>query len=475
MALVNGEFYGASVVCASVLTHDPWVDPSSAVAPSRDVAEIRIGSAPDFPFDSLHRPGGSAYGYAHQGPLPSFPALRFGPDPVVGEPVHFVGYGGSAGSVPYALTTTGTVRKLATASDGTPIFTIRLQGAAVHGDSGSPVLDDQGEVVGLRMGQHAQSPLRVRDDARRAESGLPGARNARRVIPRIRSRPPHPARDEDLVGPPRRSRSRRAVPAGEREPGHTAAQGGAGMRSLDADAVARSASGRDFLAELGVRPIINAAGTYTRFGGMRMHREVVEAIAAVSAQCTRLDDVHRAVGARLAALLECEAAMVTSGAAAALLLGTAACIMEDDPERIRRLPDLTGLKRDVIIQRTHRFLYDHAVRACGVRLVEVDTRDDLERAITAQTAMLLFLNKARAPRPDLGGGIRRRGEQHDVPTMIDAAADVPPVDTLFAHTRMGLDIVAISGGKGLGGPQSAGLLLGRGDLGRGATEHGPVQ
>ncbi len=149
VALVNGEFYGASVVCASVLTHDPWVDPSSAVAPSRDVAEIRIGSAPDFPFDSLHRPGGSPYGYAHQGPLPSFPALRFGPDPVVGEPVHFVGYGGSAGSVPYALTTTGTVRKLATASDGTPIFTISLQGAAVHGDSGSPVLDNQGEVVGL--------------------------------------------------------------------------------------------------------------------------------------------------------------------------------------------------------------------------------------------------------------------------------------------------------------------------------------
>jgi len=149
VALVNGEFYGATVVCASVLTHDPWGDPSSPVEPSRDVAEIRLAPAPDFPFGSLHPPGLTPYGYAHQGPLPSFPALRFGPDPVVGEPVHFVGYGGSAGSIPYALSTAGTVQKIAAASDGTPIFTISLQGTAVHGDSGSPVLDDQGEVVGL--------------------------------------------------------------------------------------------------------------------------------------------------------------------------------------------------------------------------------------------------------------------------------------------------------------------------------------
>jgi S1-C subfamily serine protease len=149
VALVNGEFYGADVVCASVLTHNPWDNPSAAVAPSRDVAEIRLTSPPVFPFDSLHPPGVSTYGYAHQGPLPSFPALRLGSDPVVGEPVHFVGYGGSAGAVPYALTTAGTVRKVDTASDGTPIFTISLQGTAVHGDSGSPVLDERGEVVGL--------------------------------------------------------------------------------------------------------------------------------------------------------------------------------------------------------------------------------------------------------------------------------------------------------------------------------------
>jgi len=236
------------------------------------------------------------------------------------------------------------------------------------------------------------------------------------------------------------------------------------MRNLDTNAVSTRAPRRDVLAELGVRTVINAAGTYTKFGGMLMRPEVVDAIAAVSGRCARLEDVHAAVGARIAHLLECEAALVTSGAAAALMLGTAACITGDDPERIRRLPDLTGMKHEVVMQRAHRFLYDHAVRACGVRLVEVDTRDELERAITDQTALLLFLNKAapsgRIPAAEFIAVGKRRG----VPTMNDAAADVPPVDTLFAYTRMGFDLVAVSGGKGLGGPQSAGLLLGRRDL-----------
>jgi len=236
------------------------------------------------------------------------------------------------------------------------------------------------------------------------------------------------------------------------------------MRSRSTDAVARGTPSRDFFAELGVRPIINAAGTYTKFGGMLTHPEVVAAIAAASDRYARLEDVHLAVGARIAALLECEAALVTSGSAGALTLGTAACLTGEDPERIQRLPDLAGLKSEVVIQRAHRFLYDHAVRACGVRLVEVDTHDELERAITAQTAMLLFLNKAapsgRIPAAEFVAIGKRRG----VPTLNDAAADVPPVDNLFTYTRMGFDLVVFSGGKGLGGPQSAGLLLGRRDL-----------
>jgi len=236
------------------------------------------------------------------------------------------------------------------------------------------------------------------------------------------------------------------------------------MRNLDTNAVSTRAPRRDVLAELGVRTVINAAGTYTKFGGMLMRPEVVDAIAAVSGRCARLEDVHAAVGARIAHLLECEAALVTSGAAAALTLGTAACITGDDPERIRRLPDLTGLQHEVVMQRAHRFLYDHAVRACGVRLIEVDTRDELERAITDRTALLLFLNKAAPDGRIPAAEFVAVGKQRGVPTMNDAAADVPPVDTLFASTRLGFDLVAVSGGKGLGGPQSAGLLLGRRDL-----------
>ena len=222
--------------------------------------------------------------------------------------------------------------------------------------------------------------------------------------------------------------------------------------------------GGDGLAELGVRPIINAAGTYTKFGGMLPRPEVVDAMAAAAGRYARLEEVHGAAGARIAALLECEAALVTSGAAGALTLATAACLTGNDPERIRRLPDLGEPPREVVIQRAHRFLYDHAVRACGVRLVEVDTREELEHAITARTAMLLFLNKAapdgRISAPEFAAAGRRRG----VPTLNDAAADVPPVDTLFRYTRMGFDLVVCSGGKGLGGPQGAGLLLGRRDL-----------
>ena len=150
VALVGGEFYGASLVCASVLSHNPWTNPSSPVQLERDVAEIRLTAPPaNFPFGSLHMPGATSYGLPHQGPLPTFPALRFGKDPVVGQSVYFVGYGVTIGSSPFPASTAGIVRKIETASDGTPIFSMSLKGSAVRGDSGSPVFDTRGEVVGL--------------------------------------------------------------------------------------------------------------------------------------------------------------------------------------------------------------------------------------------------------------------------------------------------------------------------------------
>ena len=128
------------------------------------------------------------------------------------------------------------------------------------------------------------------------------------------------------------------------------------------------------------------------------------------------------------------------------------------------LPDLTGMKSEVIIQKSHRFGYDHAVRNCGVRMVEVETREDLERAVNDKTAMMLFYNNNNKEGRIQDEEFVQLGKKHGVPTLNDAAADVPPVDNLWKYTKMGFDLVAFSGGKGIRGPQSAGLLLGRKDL-----------
>src|SRR6266705_100931 len=223
-------------------------------------------------------------------------------------------------------------------------------------------------------------------------------------------------------------------------------------------------AGRDYFRELGVRPFINAAGTYTAMTASLMPPEVMAAINYAAKQFVMLDELHDRVGQRIATLLRCEAAMVTSGAASALTLGTAAVLTGTDRQKIVDLPNLAHMKGEAIIQKSHRFGYDHAVRNCGVRLVEVETREDLERAINNQTAMMLFYNnnntEGRIPDEEFA----RLGKKHGIPTLNDAAADVPPVDNLWKYTKMGFDLVAFSGGKGLRGPQSAGLLLGRRDL-----------
>ena len=227
---------------------------------------------------------------------------------------------------------------------------------------------------------------------------------------------------------------------------------------------APAAVARDYFRELGVRPFINAAGTYTAMTASLMPPEVIEAITYASKHYVMLDELHDRVGARIATLLKCEAAMVTSGAASALTLATAGILTGTDPRKVVELPSLAGMKSDVIIQKAHRFGYDHAVRNCGVRLVEVETRDEMERAITPQTAMMLFYNNNNSD-----GRIRDEefvaiGRKHGVPTLNDAAADVPPVENLWKYTQMGFDLVTFSGGKGIRGPQNAGLLLGRKDL-----------
>ncbi len=223
-------------------------------------------------------------------------------------------------------------------------------------------------------------------------------------------------------------------------------------------------SERDFFRELGVRTFINAAGTYTLLSSSLMRPEVVAAMSYAAKHFVDIDELQTAAGERIAELLECEGAMVTSGAAAALTIGTASCLTGEDPFYVRQIPDLTGLKSEVVIQRAHRFLYDHAIRNCGVKLVEVETVAELENAISRNTAMMLFFNDNETKGKIKAEEFVALGKKYSIPTFNDAAADVPPTENLSKYLRMGFDLVTFSGGKGMRGPQNAGLLLGRKDL-----------
>jgi L-seryl-tRNA(Ser) seleniumtransferase len=246
-----------------------------------------------------------------------------------------------------------------------------------------------------------------------------------------------------------------------------------GPRPAEAATSAAAAIGRDYFRELGVRPFINAAGTYTAMTASLMPREVVEAMTYASEHYVMLDELHDKVGVRLATLLQCEGAMVTSGAASALTLGTAAVLTGTDRRKIVDVPNLADMKSEVITQKSHRFPYDHAVRNCGVSVIEVETRAELERAVTPKTAMMLFYNANNFVGQIKDEEFAQLGKKLGIPTMNDCAADVPPVENLWKYTKMGFDLVAFSGGKGIRGPQSAGLLLGRKALIDAARLNGP--
>jgi L-seryl-tRNA(Ser) seleniumtransferase len=228
-----------------------------------------------------------------------------------------------------------------------------------------------------------------------------------------------------------------------------------------AGSAAPGKSGRDYFRELGVRPFINAAGTYTAMTASLMPAEVMDAINYASKHYVMLDELHDRVGERIAKLVRAEAAMVTCGAASALTLGTAGVLTGTDRQKINDLPNLANMKSEVLIQKAHRFGYDRALRNCGVSLVEVETREDLERAVNDKTAMMLFYNNNNKEGRIQDQEFAELGRKHGIPTMNDAAADVPPLENLWKYSEMGFDLVAFSGGKGIRGPQSAGLLLGK--------------
>jgi L-seryl-tRNA(Ser) seleniumtransferase len=225
-----------------------------------------------------------------------------------------------------------------------------------------------------------------------------------------------------------------------------------------------SDEGEDYYDKLGVTKIINAAGTYTALTASTMPPSVQAAVARAAKHPVRLVELQKAAGEYLARKLRCEAAMVTAGAASALTLGTAACMTLANKKAIHNLPtELAGLKNEVIVQKSHRYDYDHALRNCGVRFVEVQTMQEYDAAFNSQTVMTNFFNAAEQGQIGREDWIRV-AHSHGVPCFNDAAADVPPISNLWNYTQMGFDLVAFSGGKGIRGPQNAGLLLGRKDL-----------
>ena len=230
---------------------------------------------------------------------------------------------------------------------------------------------------------------------------------------------------------------------------------------------------RDFFKELGLRTFINAAGTYTSMTGSLMSNEVTSAISYGATEYVNLDELHDKVGERIAELLHCEYATVSSGAFGAMTIGLAGVMCGMDEKKVAQLPDTTGLKDEVIVQKAHDIGYTHALINTGAKIVQVTTAKELEKAINKKTAMLWFLNANTEQGEIKWEEFVALGKKHGIPTFIDCAADVPPVENLFKFTKMGFDLVAFSGGKGIRGPQSAGLLLGRRSLIEAARLHTP--
>jgi len=237
---------------------------------------------------------------------------------------------------------------------------------------------------------------------------------------------------------------------------------GGGLAARSGEAASRDAEGEDYYEKLGVAKIINAAGTYTALTASIMPPSVQAAIARAAKHPVRLAELQKAAGEYIAKRVHSDAAMVTSGAAAAVTLGTAACMTLGNKDAVETIPEGIA-KNEVLIQKGHRYDYDHAARSCGARFVEVQTLAQYEAAFNDRTVMTLFFNAAEQGQISREDWIRV-AHQHGVPCLNDAAADVPPISNLWNYTQMGFDLVAFSGGKGMRGPQNAGLLLGRKDL-----------
>lgn len=219
--------------------------------------------------------------------------------------------------------------------------------------------------------------------------------------------------------------------------------------------------------ELGLTTVINGQGTMTYLGGSLMRPEAEAVMKLASLHFVNINDLEAAVGKRIAEMLKLPqgySALVTSGAASAIQNGYSGILTGSNETYIKQIPDLTGLKSEVIIQKAHRSPWNHQIRATGVKLVEVETVADVHNAISERTAAMHFLNLA-----DRDGQIKREewlklARAANLPAFIDAAADTPPKSHLWDYANMGYDLISFSGGKAMRGPQCTGLLLGRQEM-----------
>jgi len=222
---------------------------------------------------------------------------------------------------------------------------------------------------------------------------------------------------------------------------------------------------------LGVRPIIHASGTTTRYGGSILRPEALETMREASTTLVNLDELNDAAGAAIARMLGAEAAFVTAGASSGLILQAAACIAGADPAKITRLPDTIGMRNEIVMQRAHRFAYDQAYRVAGGVLVEIGLARrtqpfELEAAIGDRTAAVAYLVSPFTSPPGVLTleQVIAIAHKRGVPVIVDAASMLPPRENLTKFLRLGADLVSFSGGKGIRGPQSTGILAGRRDL-----------
>src|SRR5260370_12770907 len=219
--------------------------------------------------------------------------------------------------------------------------------------------------------------------------------------------------------------------------------------------------------ELGGTTVNNGQGTRTMLGGSMMRPEVEAVMAMAGRHFVRIPDLKVAAGKRIAEMLKLPdgyGSSGASGAAAAMQSGLAGILTGDNRKFIEQLPDLTGMKSEVIIQKSHRNPFDHQLRSTGAKLVVIESRDDLKKAINPQTAMMHFTNFANADGQIQVEEWIKLAHENQIPAFIDAAADTPPVSRLWDYANMGYDLITFSGGKAMRAPQCAGLLIGRKDL-----------